>query len=412
MSSFDVTSIRRQFAALSRVIAGQQAVYVDGPAGSQTPECVIAAIGDYLRNHNANHGGAFATSRENDRMLAEAQQAVADLFGVTDPSTIVFGANMTTLTFAFSRSLAQTWNAGDEVIVTQLDHDANVTPWCMAAADRGVVVREVRLRPSDATLDLVHFQQLLSPRTRLVAVGCASNATGTLNPIPQIVQMAHSVGAEVFVDAVHYAPHGLIDVPAWNCDYLIASAYKFFGPHVGIFWGRRERLESLTAYKVRPADNHIPDRWMTGTPNYECIAGVRAAIDYLSCLGDPAATRRDRLQQTFSAIRSHESNLAKQFLDGVSRNPGITLYGIGDPARLHERVPTFALRIAGMTPRAVAEYLAERGVFVWHGNFYALRLSEVYNLEPDGMVRIGLLHYNTSEEVSRLLRLLNELSKR
>lgn len=411
MVGFDVASIRGQFPALARRHDGRPVVYLDGPAGSQVPQRVIDAMADYLRHHNANHGGAFATSRENDELLACAQQAAADLLGTDDPATIVFGANMTTLTFAFSRALARTWKAGDELVVTQLDHDANITPWRMAAEERGLRVHEIRIRPEDTTLDWEDFQSKLSERTRLVAVGCASNATGTVNPIRRIVAAAHAVGAEVFLDAVHYAPHGLIDVQQWNCDYVVCSAYKFFGPHVGILWGRRERLEALTPYKVRPSDNHIPDRWMTGTPNFEGIAGVRAAIEYLAELGGHAATRRAALQQAFAKIRVHEAELCRRLLTGLRHVPGVALFGIADLARQHERVATFSVCVAGHSPRAVAERLAQQGIFVWNGNYYALRLSEVLGLEPDGMVRIGLLHYNTADEVERLLQELAALNK-
>jgi len=384
-------------------------VYFDGPAGSQTPQSVADAISDYLLRHNANHGGAFVTSKENDEMLLQAQKAAADFLGADDPATIVFGANMTTLTFAMSRTIARTWRMGDEVIVTQLDHDANITPWRMAAEERGALVREVRVRLEDGTLDLENLRSKLSDRTRLVAIGCASNATGTINPVRQIADWARAVGADIFVDAVHYAPHALIDIKAWNCDYLVCSAYKFFGPHAGILWGRRDRLESLPPYKVRPADDRTPDRWMTGTPNFECIAGTRAAIDYLTSLGGPAPTRRDALRNAFERIRNHESSLARQFLTGISSLKKVTLYGIGDIDRLGERVPTFALRIQGYPPRAAAERLARLGIFVWHGNFYALRLSEVLGLEPEGMVRIGMLHYNTADEVDRLLQALADM---
>lgn len=409
MNSLDADAVRRRFPALARTIDGRAAVYFDGPAGSQTPQSVIDAMADYLANHNANHGGVFATSRENDELLLQAQRAVADLLGVNDPATVVFGANMTTLTFAFSRALARTWRMGDEVIVTQLDHDANITPWRMAAEERGALVREVRIHPEDCTLDVESFRSKLSDRTRLVAVGGASNATGTINPVRQIADMAHAAGADVFLDAVHLAPHALLDVPAWNCDYLVCSAYKFFGPHVGILWSRRDRLASLTPYKVRPADDRSPDRWMTGTPNFEGIAGVRAAVDYLAELGGPAPTRRSALQQAFERIGNYESELGRRFLAGLQRLSSVALYGIADSERMHERVPTFALRIRGHSPRGVAEFLARRGIFVWHGNFYAQRLSEILGLEPEGMVRVGLLHYNTAEEVDRLLQALEQI---
>jgi cysteine desulfurase family protein (TIGR01976 family) len=402
MSDFPIDAVRAQFPALERTVDGRPAVYFDGPAGSQTPRQVVDAIGDYLLHHNANHGGVFATSVENDAMLLDAQRAAADLLGASDPHSIVFGANMTTLTFAFSRALAQTWHRGDEVIVTDLDHDANVTPWIMAARDRGATVKRIRIHKDDCTLDLDQLHALLSPRTRLVAIGCASNAVGTINPVRQLVELSHASRAEVYLDAVHYAPHAAIDVEAWGCDYLVCSAYKFFGPHAGILWGKRKRLEELNPYKVRPASNDCPDRWMTGTPNFECIAGIRACIDYLADLGD-GADRRAKLRSAFQKIGDYERGLGQRLLEGLAKIPDVKVLGITDPARLKERVPTVSLIHAKQPAKAVAEHLAKQGIFVWHGNFYALALSESLGLEPQGMVRIGLLHYNTADEVDRLL---------
>jgi cysteine desulfurase family protein (TIGR01976 family) len=406
--TFPITAVRSQFPALSRQVNGRAAVYFDGPAGSQTPIRVVDAMRSYMLEHNANHGGLFATSIENDALLHEAQHAAADFVGAIDAQAIVFGANMTTLTFAFSRALAQTWGPGDEVIVTDLDHDANVTPWVLAARDRGATVKRVRIRPEDCTLDLGDFESTLSRRTRLVAVGCASNAVGTINPVKRIADTAHEVGAEVFLDAVHYAPHDLIDVRAWGCDYLVCSAYKFFGPHVGILWGRRERLEALTPYKVRPAANDCPDRWMTGTPNFEGIAGTRAAIDYLVDLGE-GADRRAKLRSAFGRIRAHERELTLHLLGRLAELPDVRVLGISDAKRVDERVPTASIVHRKREAKAVAAHLAANGIFVWHGNMYALRLSESLGLEPHGMTRIGLLHYNTAAEVDRLIEALRKL---
>ena len=405
MPVFDVAAVRSQFPGLARVVNGRPAVFFDGPAGSQVPRCVVDAIGDYLLHHNANHGGAFASSRENDALFHDAQQAAADFLGTTDPQSIVFGANMTTLTFAFSRALAQTWNPGDEIVVTLLDHDANVTPWVLAARDRNVTVKFVRFHPEDCTLDLDDLQAKLSPKTRLVAVGCASNAVGTVNPVEEIIELAHSYGAEVFLDAVHYAPHAPIDVDAWGCDYLACSAYKFFGPHVGLLWGRRTRLDELSPYKVRPASEQSPDRWMTGTPNFEGIAGVRAAIDYVADLGD-GPDRRARLRSAFQRIGEYERKLGARLLSGLHNLSNVRVLG---PRDMTGRVPTVSIVHANHPAAAVAEHLDRRGIFVWHGNFYALNLSETLGLEPHGMVRLGLLHYNTADEVDRLLDALREL---
>ncbi len=409
----DVAACRRQFPALARELSGRSAVFFDGPAGSQVPQRVIDAIGEYLVHCNANHGGAFATSVENDELLAGAQQAAADFVGTDDQAEIVFGANMTTLTFAVSRAMASTWRSGDEVIVTQLDHDANVTPWVLAARDVGATVRHVEIHQEDCTLDLDDLRNKLNERTRLVAVGCASNAVGTINPVREICRSAHEVGAEVFLDAVHYAPHALIDVQSWDCDFLAASAYKFFGPHVGILWGRRERLAELPAYKVRPASEAVPDRWMTGTPNYECIAGTRAAIDYLADLGrsaaEPDLPRRAALAAAFGRIAVHEQKLLARMLTGLAELPDFRVWGIPDLQRIDQRVPTISITHARLSPRQLAERLAAEGIFVWDGNFYALPLTERLELEPQGLVRIGLLHYNTMQEVERLLEALVQL---
>jgi cysteine desulfurase family protein (TIGR01976 family) len=399
--------IRQSFPALARQYHGQPLVYLDGPAGSQVPASVARMVADHLLHHNANHGGSFITSRENDAMLAQAQQACADLIGCDDPETIIFGANMTTLTLAFSRALARTWQPGDAVVVTQLDHDANYTPWVLAARDAGAEVRVCPVDPRDCTLDLDALARLLTPRTRLVAVTAASNAVGTLTPLPQIAQLAHAVGAQVFVDAVHLAPHRLIDVQAFGCDYLVASAYKFFGPHVGVLWGRRELLESLRPYKVRPAPEQLPDRWMTGTQNFACIAGTLAAIDYLAELGrrlaPAAATRRAALVAAFAAISDYERWLGAELLAGLGQLPDVRVLGITDPARFDQRVPTVSFTHARLAPREVARRLAAAGINVWSGNYYALPLTESLGLEPAGMVRVGLLHYNTPDEVHRLL---------
>jgi len=407
----DVTACRSKFPGLIRQVAGKPAVFFDGPAGSQTPATVADAVRDYLIRTNANHGGSFTTARESDAILAEAHRAVADLLHTSDPDTVVFGANMTTLTFALSRSLGQTWKPGDEVIVTRLDHDANVQPWVLAARDAGATVRHIGLRPGDATLDLDELRNTLTPRTRLLAVACASNALGTVNPVKQIIGWAHTVGALVFLDAVHYAPHAAIDVTAWDCDFLACSAYKFFGPHVGILYGKRPLLESLPAYKLRPVPDRIPDRWMTGTQSHEGIAGVKAAVEYLAELGaNDAADRRGALVAAYEEIGAYERELCAHLLRGLAEVPGIRVHGIAEPARLAERVPTVSFTHHKHPARAVAEHLDRHGIFAWHGNYYALALTEALGLEPEGMVRVGLLHYNTREEVERLITALAEIN--
>ena len=399
-----VAEIRKQFPALNRKVNGRGIVFFDGPAGSQVPQTVVDAVAGYLTECNANHGGVFPTSRTSDAWLARAHQAVADFLGADDPACVIFGPNMTTLTFALSRALGRTWRDGDEVIVTRLDHDANVSPWRLAAADAGAEVIKIDIRPADCTLDLDQLRDRLSPRTRLVAVGAASNAVGTVNPIRDIVQLAHAVGALVFVDAVHFAPHRRIDVSAWGCDFVACSAYKFFGPHVGILWGRRDLLADLPAYKLRPVSEQLPDRWMTGTQNHEGIVGTLAAIDYLAQLG--SGDRKTALTQAFNRIRDHEQRLCRRLLDGLDRLPGVRVWGIRDVERIDERVSTVAVTHETIPPRELAVRLADHGIFTWHGNYYALELTEALGLEPHGMLRIGLLHYNTIDEVDRLLETL------
>lgn len=409
-----VEHCRRQFPALSRRVAELPAVYFDGPAGTQVPQRVIDAIGNYLAHNNANHGGLFATARESDRMLDEVHRAAADFVGADDPDTVHFGQNMTSLTFALSRSLARTWKPGDEVIVTRLDHDANVSPWVHAAKDAGAVIKFIELKRDDCTLDLDQFKRTINGKTKLVAVGAASNATGGVNPIRDIASWAHHLGALVFVDAVHYAPHRLIDVQALGCDFLACSAYKFFGPHTGILWGKRGLLESLFAYKVRPALDSIPEKWMTGTQSHESLAGVLAAIDYLTHLGhmvagDDSLDRRGALRQAYEAIQGYETYLLERLVHGIGAIPEIKIWGITDVARFDERVATISLTHDRLTSAELAERLGRQGIFSWHGNYYALELSETLGQEPAGMLRIGLVHYNTPAEVDRLLRALEEV---
>ena len=410
---FDPTWCRARFPGLSREVAGRPVVFLDGPAGSQVPQRVVDAMSRYLIETNANHDAVFATSHESDALLAEAHHAVADLVGTDDPDLIVFGANMTTLTLAVSRAIARTWEPGDEVIVTQLEHDANFTPWVLAARDAGAIVRRVAINLDDCTLDLEDLKRKLSDRTRLVAVCCASNAVGTVTPIRKIVRMSHDAGAKVFLDAVHYAPHLAMEADAWDCDFLVCSAYKFFGPHVGVLWGKRESLESLPAYRLRTAPDDLPGRWMTGTQNHEGIVGVLAAIEYVAELGrviSPGAVgRRAALEAAYAAISEYERDLAGHLLRGLERSEGVTVWGNTDPRRLAERVPTVSFTHARHSPLEVAKHLAERGIFVWHGNYYALPVTEALDLEPDGMVRVGLLHYNTAQEIDRLFEALSDL---
>ena len=411
-SAFPIDTVRAQFPGLRREVAGRPAVFFDGPAGSQIPQRVADAVSDYLLHRNANHGGPFATSQESDALLAESHGAIAELLGAERPDEVAFGANMTTLTFALSRALARTWKPGDEVVVSRLDHDANVSPWELAARDAGAIVRHVDVHATDCTLDLDSLRACLNERTRLVAVGAASNLVGTIHPIAEIAALVHEVGAQLFVDAVHFAPHRLIDVGVWECDYLVCSPYKFFGPHLGVLWGRRERMAELPAYRIRVAPDGLPDRWMTGTPCHEGIVGVLEAVNYLADLGRACAAaplaRRDALCAAFAAIETYENSLCRRLIQGISATPGVRIVGISDPDRLGERTPTIGLVVDGCSPEALSEELGKRGIFTWGGNSYALPLTEALGIEPEGVLRVGLLHYNTAEEVDRFLEVLPE----
>ena len=405
---------RKQFPALLRKENERAVVYFDGPAGTQVPVTVVDAMSEYMLGCNANHGGLFETSIQSDSWLNQAHQGCADFVGAKDPNEIIFGQNMTSLTFALSRALANTWNAGDEIIVTRLDHDANVSPWVRAAEDRGVKVHRIPFKTSDYTLDLDHFKNHLSDKTRLVAVGCASNATGGINPVKDICMWAHEVGARVFLDAVHYGPHGLIDVQDWDCDFLACSAYKFFGPHTGILWGRKNLLESIQSYRVRPAGEEIPGKWMTGTQSHESIVGALACIDYMAEIGqeisgDRNASRRESLVNAFAGITTYERQLSLKLIDGLCQIPGIKIYGISDTDRLDERFPTFSITHEHIPTTKLAQRLANQGIYVWHGNYYALEFTEALDLEPEGMVRIGLVHYNTPSEIERLLESIESI---
>jgi cysteine desulfurase family protein (TIGR01976 family) len=407
---FDVQVSRRQFPALQRRVDSKESVFLDGPGGTQTPRRVLDAMVYYLTTCNANHGGVFTTSHESDAILHHAHQAAADLLNAPSPDEIVFGANMTTLTLHLSRAFGRTLQLGDEILVTRLDHDANVSPWVLAARDAGAKVRFVDIHPEDCTLDLDDLRRQLNPKVRLLAVTCASNAVGTINDVRHITRLAHETGALVYLDAVHYAPHDLINAQDWDCDFLACSAYKFFGPHVGILWGRRELLARLPAYKVRPAPEELPGRWMTGTQNHEGLAGVTAAIDYLASLGTAGQPRRQRLEIAFRLIRDYERALADQLLDGLAARPRFRVWGITRREQQIWRVPTVSITTAARTPLQIAEHLASREIYTWNGNMYALELTERLGLEErGGLLRLGLVHYNTFEEIDRLLRALDEL---
>ena len=407
----NIAWVRSQFPSLNTKLNGRTAAFLDGPAGTQVPLSVIHAIREYLTGHNANHGGVFETSRRSDEMVANARTAMADLLNCS-PHEVVFGQNMTTLTFAISRAIGRDLGPGDEVLLTILDHDANFAPW-KALEEKGVTIRSVDIREEDCTLDMEDLKSKLTERTRLVAVGYASNAVGTINPVKEITRLAHAAGAVTYVDAVHYAPHGLIDVQDLDCDFLVCSPYKFFGPHMGTLYGARRHLDHLQPYKVRPSSDASPDRWETGTLPFELIAGVGAAVEYLAGVGrhcNPnAKTRREALTAAYRTTVAYERRLLKKLIDGLNRIPGVRIYGITDPKRFEERCATLSIRIGNHHPKAIAEFLAERAIFTWDGNYYAINLSERLGVEQrGGMLRIGLVHYNTAEEVDRLLEALHD----
>jgi cysteine desulfurase family protein (TIGR01976 family) len=408
----DLDWVRTQFPSLAQTFNGRAVAFLDGPGGTQVPQRVMDAMRDYLMNSNANTCGAYATSRRTDAVISEARLAMAD-FLHCDREEIVFGPNMTTLTFALSRSIGRELGAGDEIVVTHLDHDANISPW-RALEERGVTIRMVDIHEQDCTLDMEDMARKIGSRTKLVAVGYASNAVGTVNDVNAVIRLAHAVGAMVFVDAVHYAPHGAIDVRALDCDFLACSTYKFFGPHMGVLYGKREHLERLTPYKVRALSNETPLRWEMGTLNHECIAGITACVEYLADLGrhvnPEAESRREALVAAYGAIQAHERKLVEQMVEGLLRIPGLRLYGISDPKRFEHRAPTIAVRVQGHTPLELASRLGDRGFFTWDGNYYALNLTERLDVEKDGgFLRIGLAHYNTPSEVDRVVTALREI---
>jgi cysteine desulfurase family protein (TIGR01976 family) len=410
-SALDIAWVRAQFPSLQTQVNGQPAAFLDGPAGTQVPTGVMHVIQSYLMGANANTCGAFLTSRRTDETLAGARAAMADFFHC-ERDEVVFGQNMTTITFSISRAIGRELNAGDEILLTTLDHDANFSPW-KALEEKGVVIRQVDIREEDCTLNLDDLKSKLNGKTKLVAAGYASNAVGTINPVAEITRLAHSAGALAYIDAVHYAPHGLIDVKELDCDFLVCSPYKFFGPHMGTLYGKRQHLQRFKPYKVRPCTDQIPERWETGTQVHELIAGIAAAVEYISDVGrrsDPSvATRREALAAAYRTTVAYERRLISRLIEGLQAIPGVRIYGITDPARFDERCSTLSLRIGNHNPTTVAAFLGDRGIFTWDGNYYALNLSERLGVESQGgMLRIGLVHYNTLEEVERLLAALRD----
>jgi cysteine desulfurase family protein (TIGR01976 family) len=414
----DIQAVRSQFPSLARPV-----VFFDNPGGTQIARSSAERMQKYLLECNANHGGAFETSRASDAVLAEAHTAMADFLNAARPEEIIFGNNMTTLTLHLSRSIALDLHPGDGIVVTRLDHDANISPWLLVAEDRGCKVTWIDFDVEDCTLKLDEFEKAFARQPKLVAFGAASNAVGTINPVKEITRMAHAAGALVYVDAVQYAPHGPIDVQDLGVDFLVCSAYKFFGPHAGVLYGRYDLLDRMKAYKVRPAPSSLPGRFETGTQNHEGIAGVLGALEYLEWIGQTYGGeiekglrqkgyigRRLELKKAMSAIQTHELEISRALLSVLEAVPGLRLYGIADQGRLRERVPTFAFTLEGRPPRQVAEGLAREGIYVWDGNYYALAVTERLGVEASGgMVRVGATHYNTLEEVDRLKQALKKV---
>jgi len=408
---YPLERIRASIPALAPGADGEAPAFFDGPGGTQVPSTVVDAMTDYLTTRNANTHGAFATSRATDETLSRARRTMAVFLGGS-PDEVVFGANMTSLTYALSRALGREWKAGDEIVVTEFDHQANVAPWRQVAEDRGLRVRTVPIERGSFTLDVDALEAVLSSRTRLVAVGAASNAVGTVTDVGRVATLARSVGALCFVDAVHLAPHRAIDVASIDCDFLACSAYKFFGPHVGILWGRRELLAEYRPYKVPPAADSGPERWETGTQNHEGIAGAAAAVAWIAGLGDAGATsamlQRAKLEAAWSAIRAHEERLLATLVEGLEAIPGVRLHGPGPGT---DRTPTIAITLRDTAPRDVATRLAGDGIHVWDGDFYAPTVIGALGLEGSGgVVRIGLAAYSSDRDIARLLETLARIS--
>jgi len=396
-----VDEIRAQFPALERTHAGFPVAYFDGPGGTQVPRSVVAAMDDYLFHHNANTHWLYPTSEETDALILRAREALAD-FVVGQADEIVFGQNMTTLTFHVARAIGRELGKGDEIVLTELDHHGNVAPWRALEKERGVTVRMARMNLEDGTLDWDHYQALLSPRTKVVAIGAASNALGTITGINQASRLARaaSPGVRVFVDAVHFAPHRPVDVELFDCDFVAMSAYKFYGPHIGVLWGKRAAIEALDAPRLDPAPQESPERLETGTQNHEGIVGAAAAVEFIASLATHAASRRDAVMQSLRAIEERNARLFEKLWHSLAEIRGVRLYG---PEPSHVRTPTVSFTLSGRSTDDVATHLARRGVFVSNGDFYAATIAERYGVATGGFVRAGCSCYTTEEEVDRLI---------
>jgi len=417
--TLNLQQIRKEFPALSRPV-----LFLDNPGGTQITRRSLDRIQDYLVNKNANHGGSFETSRLSDHSIDESRQAVADFLNAARPEEIVFGPNMTSLTFNISRALAREFKPGDTIVVTRLDHDANISPWLMAAVDRGFRIRWVDIHPENCTLDLDDFQKAMEEKPRLVALGYASNAVGTINPVKELTRVAHQAGALVYIDAVQYAPHGPIDVQDLDCDFLVCSAYKYFGPHEGVLYGRYDLLERLQAYRVRPAPARPPGKFETGTGNFEHIAGILGSMEYFEWIGKEFGSefkeitgdytgRRRLFKQAMQAIRAYEFEISREFVKQLEDIKGLTLFGIMDVAQLDQRVPTFSFTLNGWSPKVLAAELDRHSIYTWDGNFYAQAVTERLGLEgKGGLLRSGAVHYNTLDEIRHFGDVLRKISRK
>ncbi len=395
----------RVFRRLERVHDGRAVAYFDGPGGTQVPQSVVDAMADYLLHHNANTDWAYPTSAETDALIASARAALADFLNA-DATEIAFGNNMTTLTFHLARSLGAAWGPGDEIAITDLDHHANVAPWRRLERERGVTVKRVGVNLERGQLDWESLKSALGPRTKLLAIGAASNAIGTINDVTRAGRLAHDVGATVFVDAVHYAPHALVDVRAFDCDFLACSPYKFYGPHTGVLFGKKERIEALDVPRLDPAHNNAPDRLETGTLNHEGMVGAAAAVDFFASLSS-GATRRKRLEHTFAGLHERAQVLVERLWSGLSAIKGVTLYG---PTPDQPRTPTVSFTMRGHSSREIAGHLAKRAVFVSNGDFYAATIVDLLGHAADGLLRVGCACYTSPEEVERLIAAVAELA--
>lgn len=408
--TLDIRKIRAQFPSLQTKDSGQARIYLDNPAGTQVPLQVMERVQSCFNDMNANLGGPFKTSLDAAQMVDEARAALADFLGAREAAEIIFGANMTTLTFHVGRSIFKSFKPGDDIIVSRMCHDANVQPWVLLAQDYGLNVRSFEFDPATYEYDLAALDDAITERTRFIALGYASNVFGTINPVKEVCARARQIGAISFIDAVAYAPHAPIDVEDLGCDFLVCSAYKFYGPHHGVLYGKRETLERLTPYKVRPAPNEIPDAFETGTQNHEMIAGLLGTMEYLESLGDHAlSSRRARIKDAMTRLEAYEADLGWQVIKGLQDIPGVKIQGITNPNRAAYRVPTVSFTKEGVSPGELAKRLAARSIFCWGGHSYALEpLSRLDLLDKGGVLRLGIAHYNTAEEMETVVNILRQ----